>query len=134
MPFVVFYILFYILFCDHLLSNVFVDMLCCSIESCGIVCMLSICGQLFRVFHRWSKEVVWVVLEWVLFYPLINMQRRTLAHQCDCGCHSSHFSHPALPCLSPSTTTPLTTASICGNTTRSISFSSFNSSKYTSPT
>ena len=72
LSFVVFYILFYILCCVHLLSNVFFDMLRCNIESCGIVCMLLIRGRLFRVFRRWNKEVVRVVLVWVLFFLLLH--------------------------------------------------------------
>ena len=54
--FVVFYILFYIFCCAHLHSNVVVDIVCCNIESCGIVCRISRRGRLFRVFHRWNKE------------------------------------------------------------------------------
>ena len=57
------------IFCGvHLHSNVFFDMLCCNTESCGIVCMILRCGRLFQVFHRWNKEVVRVLLEWLLFF------------------------------------------------------------------
>ena len=53
---VVFCILFYILLGAFLLPNVAFDILCCSTESCGNLCMLSIYVRLFRVCHRKSKE------------------------------------------------------------------------------
>ena len=72
---------YYILHCVFLLSNALLDIFCCSIASCGNLCMPSIYAPVFRVCHKRNKKEnrMWW-WRWFLFYLYWHSQLRPCRH------------------------------------------------------